>query len=212
MSFLGKYSNIFEYLFIPSYLFIIYKYITIWLYPELNDGEDILSYATLMAFEFVLVHSGIFMAAFNGKRAIIFFFIFYGLFAFAINASMPNNTVLYVYMFVILNRMRFAFFTSSKEILNKTILNSIVVAVLYIILLFSILAAHQLIPEFGLHAEFLKKSDYNNVKGDMGGLFMDLPHVPIFFGIVYYICLIIVQVLFTIKNSKTKPRNYEIKN
>ena len=52
-----------EYLNIAINLLIAFKYLQVWIHPAGASGETILSLGTLMGFEFIMVHSGVMMAA-----------------------------------------------------------------------------------------------------------------------------------------------------
>ena len=136
ISIIEKYDRQFEYAGILMNVFIVYQLLQLWVFPQPTQAEKIYSMSSLMAFEFVLVHSGVFMALMPKKWSLIIFVPFYGLFAYAFNKSMPNNVILITYMFVVLNRMRFAFFNVDKKFKDRTILFSIIALIVYFILIF----------------------------------------------------------------------------
>ncbi|WP_335966758.1 hypothetical protein [Galbibacter sp. PAP.153] len=191
-----KYDRQFEYAGILMNTFIVYQFLQLWFFPQLNQAEKIYSMSSLMAFEFVLVHSGVFMALMPKKWSLIVFVPFYGLFAYAFNKSMPNNVILITYMFVILNRMRFAFFNVDKKLKDRTILFSIIALIAYFVLLFIVAFSSKILPPFGLTNEFLNTSGYNELKnssGGSGGLFLDAPQTGLLMGVLYYSVLTIIE-------------------
>src|SRR6478736_7992845 len=113
---LQQYDKIFRYAAVVSYLLVAVQNFRLWAFPQPFDQVSILTHSMLMAFEFVMVHSGLFMIVFSGsKKLFLILFIFYGLFAVAFNFAMPNTTVFYTYLFVVLNRFRFIFYDADRE-------------------------------------------------------------------------------------------------
>jgi len=171
-------------------LVLALQYLWIWIQPGDFEASDIFSYATLMAFEFVMVHSGT-MMAFAPRRYSLYALVpIYGLFAWGFSASIDNNVIVVTYLAVVFNRMRFAFSDASEEAKNKVRISSVFAAVLYFVLiLFTAIGSNYgLLPELGLHSEFLEVSGYNAAKTG-GGLFVDLPHTAIGMGFLYYLLL-----------------------
>ena len=196
ISIIEKYDRQFEYAGILMNVFIVYQLLQLWVFPQPTQAEKIYSMSSLMAFEFVLVHSGVFMALMPKKWSLIIFVPFYGLFAYAFNKSMPNNVILITYMFVVLNRMRFAFFNVDKKFKDRTILFSIIALIVYFILIFVVAFSSEILPPFGLTNEFLNLSGYNKLKsnlGGSGGLFLDAPQTGLCLGILYYSILAIIE-------------------
>jgi hypothetical protein len=70
--------------------------------PGPEDGEAILTLGVLMGFEFIVVHSGVFMAAMGRSKAILLFVPIYGLFAWVFNQFAPNNAVMWLYLSLVL--------------------------------------------------------------------------------------------------------------
>ena len=172
ISIIEKYDRQFEYAGILMNVFIVYQLLQLWVFPQPTQAEKIYSMSSLMAFEFVLVHSGVFMAL------------------------MPNNVILITYMFVVLNRMRFAFFNVDKKFKDRTILFSIIALIVYFILIFVVAFSSEILPPFGLTNEFLNLSGYNKLKnnlGGSGGLFLDAPQTGLCLGILYYSILAIIE-------------------
>lgn len=186
--------------FIPSvvgvicYAALISQMWRVWTHPTSVDNDVILSFAILMAFEFFLVHSGVFMSAFRDRKALLFFVIFYGLFAVAFNAIMPNNIVLYVYCIVVFNRMSVVFFEQKRSDSQKVIMSSVITAAIYVISIGVVVAARDWVPDYGLSKDFLESSGYLaslNVKGE----FPENPKIAIAAGCLYYACLGVWEIL-----------------
>lgn len=160
-------------------------FLMVWIHPEQHDVSLINDLAILMAFEFIMVHSGVFMAVMPKKWSLLIFFPFYGLFALAFQHSVINTNILYIYLLTVLNRMRFAFSNVSPEVRAIQMGKSAGKAIFYFFLIFAVCFGNGLIPKFGLTEDFLEKSHYfDTVKSS--GLFIDKPYVPICMGFIYY--------------------------
>ena len=173
-------------------LIIAWRYFQLWSSPGPDDGELILSFATLMAFEFVMVHSGVFMAVFPRKWSLMGFFPFYGLFALAFSASMPNNIILWVYLMTIAGRMRFAFQDVPMGERVRLIIRSAFAAFIYLVLTFAVAIGEPFIPELGLSREFLNSIGYFDIS-DTGGLFVDEPKTAMSLGVFYFTAITIME-------------------
>lgn len=169
--------------------FMSYQYFKLWMMPEIGDAEKIFQMAGLMGFEFIMVHSGVFMAVMPRKFSLFFFVPVYGLFAWAFNSIIGGgNIVAYIYMLAVFNRMRFAFFNVDEELKNKQIGRSVLAAIIYFFLLFGVAFGSSVLPEFGLNDANLTRIGYDEAKTH-GGLFLDEPQTAICAGAVYYLLL-----------------------
>ncbi len=192
---LERYDRQFEYAGILMNLVIAYQFYAIWTAPTTNEASKIFTLGTLMAFEFILVHSGVFMAVMPKKISLFVLFPIYGLFALCFNYFITDNTILFVYLAVIFNRMRFAFSDVSKAIKQRAIFTSVFAAAGYFFLIMAVVFLSNHIPELGLTPDFLQLAGYDEVKGDSGGVFIDTPHIAICFGMLYYGMLAIIEAL-----------------
>lgn len=68
-----------EYVEVAQTALIACQYLYLWLFAGPDDAYKVYSLAILMAFEFVMVHSGLFMAAMPLKASIRLFIPLYGL-------------------------------------------------------------------------------------------------------------------------------------
>ncbi len=195
-----RYDRPFEYGGVLMSLVLAFKYLSLWLSPEANQVSIIYSFATLMAFEFIMVHSGVFMAVMPKKVTLFLLLPLYGLFALAFNYSIPDgNSILYIYFFVVFNRMRFAFSDVPKHIRIRAVLMSVFSVLIYFVLVMIVAIFSDSIPEFGLNSNFLESSGYNDHKTS-GGLFTDLPHTAICLGFTYYTLIGLIQLYLLHKN------------
>lgn len=153
--------------------------------PGPHDGEVILTFGVLMGFEFILIHSGVFMAVMPRLLGFLIFVPLYGVFAFAMNSLVSGNAILWLYLGVVLTRMRFAFSNPSPEAKNSNVLFSCAAAITYFVLIFIFVIFSASLPRFGITDAYLDSIGYSNLH-DSGGIFIDLPHVPLAMGVVYF--------------------------
>jgi hypothetical protein len=193
-SILEKHDKPFEYAAIVMNLIIAYQFLKLWYMPQFSDVAHLFSMAMLMAFEFIMVHSGVFMAVMPKKISLFLLVPIYALFAFAFFKATENNTILIVYGLVVLNRMRFAFSEVSAYLKKRAILISILAALSYFVLIFVCLFTNGIFGELALTQEFLNTSGYfNHTKGS--GVFVETPHIAISFGFFYHSLLAIIEAL-----------------
>lgn len=145
-----------EYVEVAQTALIACQYLYLWLFAGPDDAYKVYSLAILMAFEFVMVHSGFFMAAMPLKASIRLFIPLYGLFAFAVGYSMREGdyTIIILYLATVLNRMRFAFFNVSKSVKQRVVRQSMIALAVYFVLTVSVVCAESVIPSFSLGAAF----------------------------------------------------------
>lgn len=188
LNIIEKYNVPFEYVGAFMNLLLAYQFYMIWTSPAISDANKIADYAVLMGFEFVMVHSGVFMAVMPKKISLYVLLPVYGLFALAMNSFVSDNSVLIIYGIVVFNRMRFAFSDVSKKIQQKAIFNSVLAVLVYFVLVFVVAFNNEHIPLFGLTKEFLAEINYyENLK--TGGLLLDEPQTAFSLGFLYYTIL-----------------------
>lgn len=196
---LEKYDKPFEYAGVVMHLVIAYQFYMLWVRPGISDVFKIADFATLMAFEFIMVHSGVFMAVMPKKVSLYVLIPVYSLFALAMNASVSDNSILIIYCLVVFNRMRFAFSDVSLAIRTRAILTSIFSVLIYFVLIFIVAFGKDFVPAFGLNTKFLNSINYfENLSS--GGLFLEEPKTAIALGFLYYIILAFVEVLLVNKD------------
>lgn len=197
-----KYNKPFEYTGILMNLVLAIQFLTLWYAPKPTDAPKIFAMAVLMGFEFIMVHSGVFMALIPKKITRFILIPIYGLFAFAFYKATNLNTILIMYALVVLNRMRFAFSNASKVQKQKTVLTSIFAALSYFILIFVCVFSDGIFGPLALTETFLKTIAYKSYTTG-GGIFIDTPHVAIAFGFFYYSTLTVIEALLL--NFKPNP-------
>jgi hypothetical protein len=206
----SKFLALFEYLDIAFTLFLSYQFFRLWFSPNIEDAAMIYSFAILMGFEFIMVHSGVFMSVSPFKISLLIFFPIYGLFALTFNTLIDNDTVLWLYLIVVFNRMRFAFFNTNDTERAKTIMFSVGAVSLYFVLTFFVCLVSWILPDFGLNAKFLEASNYESLKR-VGGLFTDTPKTAMCLGGFYYLLLSLLSFAISrsdIETPATKPKKH----
>lgn len=198
MNILERFDKSFEYAGVLQTATIAFSYAYVWCFATYDDAYRVYSFATLMAFEFIMVHSGVFMAIFPRKVSLWLFFPLYGLFAWSFNASLQvgDNSILIIYLTTVLTRMRFAFFDANKLIKQRMILMSIVAAVIYFVVLMVSVFMRNVIPPLALGEDFVQSEAYQWIKSGEG-LFVEAPYVPIFAGFIYYTLISVVDYRLT---------------
>lgn len=180
-----KYNLHFEYVESLMLGFLAYQYLKLWIAPEIDDAEKIFQFAGLMAFEFVMVHSGVMMASVSRKTSLLLFVPLYGLFALSFNLIIGGNIVAYVYLIAVFNRMRFAFFNVSERLKDIVFGKSVLAVTIYFLLMIVVAFCNESVPEFGLSDENLARLGYAKANTH-GGLFVDEPQTAICLGFLYY--------------------------
>ncbi|MCD7899648.1 MAG: hypothetical protein LUH22_07180 [Bacteroides sp.] len=181
------------------YLFLTYQYLRLWISPGPTDGPLIYYFCILMGFEFIMIHSGVFMAVLKPVISILIFFPVYGLFAWAFTSMIGDLSIVWLYLMVVFNRMRYAFFNVNQIEKTRVIITAAGTAIIYFVLLFVVLIFSGFIPPVGLTPDFLESSGYYEVKR-VGGILTDYPETSMCFGALYYI--LIAMMAFKMKRVK----------
>jgi len=151
--------------------------LAIWIVPTAFSNETIIGTRTLIAFEFIILHSALFM--------MISYWVFiplYFLFAFAFNQFTSDNAIMITFLVIVLNRVRFIFMKNGDELGGKNVARALYQFFLNyfpLMILGAIFQLIGLIPEFGLTEETIKnkrlvdKWDYKH-------------HTAMAIGVFYY--------------------------
>lgn len=171
---------------ILQYVVFIALYLSMWISPSSFSNEFIMVSVTLIFFEFVLMHSGLFMM---GKVGVILFFPIYFAAAYKFNAIVPGNTILYVYLIQIVFRFLNTNSQKSKSILPflkswASAFGAYVPAIVATVILASYL------PYWGLNLEVQEGIGVGNVA----------LHHAMFFAVFYYSILIVWEFYFQKKD------------
>jgi len=182
-----------EWIGIIIYAALVFEMTRLWIAPNPGDAERIVTLVMLVLFEFIIVHSGVFMAVMPRKWSMLIFLPFYGIFALAFNAAAPGNTILFLYLGVVLMRMRFAFSSPTDDARTKAIIMSGAAAFGYFILMFAFAFGGAFLPKFGLDYSYLQSSGYFDIF-DASGEFVDKPHSALAMGMAYFSLLIWLEI------------------
>jgi len=202
--------SIFSLIGIGLNIFLIYTFLKLWIHPQVSDIEMIFNFTVLMFFEFVMVHSGVFMSILGRSwKGWLFFIILYGLCALAFNSIVSGNQILILYGVVVFNRMlpniqRKPEDTEKKEGIKgikEEIIISIIYAVIYFFLFVTIIYCASHVPPFGLTKEFLESANFGKIN-TISGDFSDKPYIMMCFGVLYYLFLTLLDVILIIRKVK----------
>lgn len=194
MSIIEKYEKRFEYAGILMNLFLAIQFFMLWYRPELDQAEKINTTLWLVIFELLMVHSSAIMAVLPKRISFIFLFAFYGTFAWLINKMVPGNLILYIYLIMVLNRMRYAFYDVDPLVKKRTLWGSGLALATYLILMVGIALGNQYVSRLGLTEDFLVTSGYTEL-ASAKGLFIEQPHLAICLGCFYYVILSVETII-----------------
>lgn len=184
----------------------------LWSRPDMGDAKALETFVILIAFEFIMAHSGLFMSLFVRWKALLLLVPVYGLFAWAFTAAAPDSGVVWIYLLAIASRVRFALSNPSAVALNRNFYTSLVAMLLYFGLLIAASIATDAIPVRGLTSETLQIIGYESEwlpnadrslpqPSEMTSL-PDVPHVFMAVGVVYFSALAVVEIVMSFLRPK----------
>ncbi|ATA73104.1 MULTISPECIES: hypothetical protein [Capnocytophaga] len=187
ISVIERWDKPFEYFGFLNLVLMAFYYGSLWFSATPLDADKVFKFSLLMAFEFIMVHSGVFMVAFSARISLFIFFPVYGLFAYSFQSIMGFSdwTITTLYCVTVFNRMRFAFFNTSEAVQQRVMAQSVVAVMLYFFLAMFVAFGQNIVPEFALDEGFRKSQSYLDAKKH-GGLFLDFPHTAIALGTLYF--------------------------
>jgi len=189
--------RIFAWTNIVIYAFLVYEMWQLWTAPTPEDLGRITTFALLMGFEFILVHSAIFMKVFPRKISILFLIPVYGVVALMLNSGTDNNVILYLYLGLLFTRLRYMFSGADAEHRSKVLKTSIIAGFLYLFSVAVIALGETSLPEKGLNKAFLTANNYYESL-TVQGIFTENPHLPLIMGIVYFTSMIGLELLISV--------------
>lgn len=201
----------FAYIGVLQTLIIAYQFIKVWGFADLNDAYIVYQLTVLMGFEFIMLHSGVVMCVIPRKYSLFVFCPIYALFAWGFSWYLPDQdyTIWILYLTTVLNRMRFTFFKVDEKMKQREIGNSIVGAIIYLLLMIFVVVLMELIPMFALDESFIQSSQYKAIM-KAKGIFPEKPYVAICFGFLYYLSLSLVNFVgIRYENNLIKNKEYE---
>lgn len=204
MNIIEKYDKQFLFAGVFFNLLIAVRFFQLWYNPQPEQASQIATMATLIGFEFVMVHSGVFMSAVDKKKSLFILFPLYGLFAIGFAFMIDDwHIIISTYLIAVFNRMRFGFANVSEDIKSRNVLTSLLAVMVYFVLMIIVVIAGDGIAELGLTREYLSTSGYfDNLKN--GGLLVDFPQTALCLGTFYYITLAFVE--FNLVNHSAKKK------
>lgn len=166
-------------------------YLSAWIDPYLFSLEFVYTLQMLMLFEFVLVHSGMFMGL--GGWTILFFLPFYLCFALVMNLLTPDNTILYLFTYTICMRVLWGFGKYKRKV-NTPIFRSMFRAfATYMPLLIISILLGTILPDLGLTPDVQKAIEDTSTSKSNGDITLK---IVVIFGFLYYTGLIIWEYYF----------------
>lgn len=168
-------------------LFYVGFILSVWFFPEYYTVEIIYNLTLILIFEFILVHSGVFMAVFRDWRVLTLFALLYGLFAFAINMAVLGDSpmILYLYSATVANRMLFGLTSRSEQERSENMGYSALMALNFMFCIFLVVILSSFVPYGGLTPEYLRSIGYYS-SISAGGEFPEKPHEAFAFGVLYF--------------------------
>jgi len=174
-------------------IFMTYKFLSLWIHPQLGDIEMIKNLIILMLFEFFMIHAGLFMSTIAGQswKDWLYGVLFFGLSAVAYNSVVSNNFILIIYCSMVLNRTLSGILKREETNVKKELSIAAFYTMIYIGLLIVIAFCSPFIPKFGLTNDFLKAEHYIIIKSNDD--LLSVPHVAMCFGAMYYLIFTFVE-------------------
>lgn len=161
--------------------------ITAWWYPELFKVQTIYNLTVIFIFEFVLVHSGLFMAVLARTKLIFLFIPAYAVFAFMFNSFVmgDENIILWLYAVIIANRLIGSYQIKSRNAWNRNIRDSAYMTINFLFCIFLIAIIRFIVPYGGLTPEYLDEVNYLRLIPSHSEYF-NAPHVGMALGTLLY--------------------------
>lgn len=173
--------------------------ITVWWFPEHFSVQTIYNLTVLFLFEFILVHSGVFMAAFSRTKFVFALIPIYGIFTLIINSMImgEENLIIWLYAVIVANRIIGGYQVKTQEEFGKNLLYSALLVINFMFSLFSVLILQFLVPYGGLTPEYLNEINYLYLIPQHSDYF-NVPHIGMAYGTLFYgipfICMATIQI------------------
>ena len=186
------------------YIILVWTLIQVWVSPmSVSNGLWVRYGVGLMALEFIILHSGVFMGSMAAstesrtKRVLAFFglFIFYSAFAYGFAEIVDSFEILYVYGFLMLGRF-ITIVIASGEGKSEILIRSGFGAVVYMAAVFGTIFIP--IPKLGITHDVLE-SVYPN-RG--GGEWEQNPEIAIAAGIIYFSALALFEIYLSLRQPQ----------
>ena len=156
-------------------------------------------------FECFMIHTSLFMSIVDRQAWSdwLYGLVFFGFIAYGFNHLVSGNQIFIIYGVLVLNRILLGLLRGDIDKRQEEIM-SIVYFTIYLVLIVFVAMVSGLIPRYGLTEEFLSAANYIDVKRlDIKFELIDMPHVAMCFGVLYYLALTLVDV-YSIKHKLAK--------
>ena len=189
-----------------------YMFLSFWLFPQIENIELIYNFIILLMFECIMIHTRLFMSIVGRSWSDwLYGLVFFGLFAVGFNSIVSGYQILIIYGALVLNRMLSGLLNRGKIDKRQEEIMSIVYFTVYLILIVLVAIVSAFIPEFGLTEDFLEVANYESVKRlDAKFELIDMPHVTMCFGVLYYIALTFIDIFSILHKVKSPTTTSEI--
>ena len=194
---IGRISNLIG---LGLYAVFIYEIVRLWIAPELNDAERVLTLTIIALFEMIVIHVSVVLVRLKDWTARFSAIGFYTLFAIAFSFGLPNNTILFIYLGVVASRVSFILSSPTQAQIAASNSRSALSAILYLVGIFATVLLGRFIPEFGLDEAWMQATNYIS-ESDSGGLYIEAPHLALAFASFYFSCLLIHDAFVMFKRN-----------
>ena len=150
----------------------------------------------LMIFEFFMIHTGLFMSIVVGRswKDWLYGVLFFGSYAVTYNSAVSNNFILIIYSSMVLNRTLSGILNREKTNVEKELNIAAFNTMVYVGLIIVVACCSSIIPKLGLTGSFLKAENYYHRGIPMkDGDLLEMPHVAMCFGALYYLVLTLIE-------------------
>lgn len=190
--------------------------ITVWWFPEHFSVQTIYNLTVLFLFEFILVHSGVFMAAFARTKLVFALIPFYGIFALIINSMImgDENLIIWLYAVIVANRIISGYQVKTKEEMGKNLFYSALLVLNFMLCLFSVMIFKFLVPYGGLTPQYLNEINYLYLIPQHSDYF-NVPHIGMAYGTLFYgiplACIAYINISSIYKRIMFRIKAYKIR-
>jgi hypothetical protein len=174
------------------YGLLIFEMWSLWTHPGPADFARIQTLALLMGFEFFMVHSALFFNLMPRKVSVLFLLPVYWVIAYFLNTGAENNVILYLYLGLLIIRLRFLFEDHTDIQKARATKISIGAGLIYFGAIGVIAVGETGLPAKGLNPDFFAQENYYETL-NVGGIFTEQPHLPLIMGIIYFSMMIVFE-------------------
>ena len=187
--------SVFSFIGLIFNIILIYKFLSLWISPQVGDVEMIFNLIVLLIFEFFMIHTRLFMSI-VGRSLMDWLYgtVFFGAFVLMFNSLVKGNLILIIYAAMIVNRMLPRILNSEKADRKQELNIAMSNFMIYFGLVFIVAICSYFIPLFGLTEDFLEAANYK-AEVDWKFELIDMPHLSMCFGILYYLTLTVVEII-----------------